>query len=414
MTKKLHFLILITIILYSSAEAQKDIRPGFVVLNSGDTIRGFIDYRGDLNNASKCTFYRETEAESEVYLPGGIASYRFENGRFYISRIVNIDNKPSNVFLEYLINGITNLYYLRDDRGDFYFVERDGEIYQLSNGVSIVSDGQNQYYKESNLFIGQLKVIYSNAPDLIPRINSARFDRKTMMKLSEDYHNTVCTEKSCIIYAKESPDFIFTFGSVVRFDIITARYEGFMSSFDHQYKLSLKAGAGMNIQLMSINEKLNFMLKLLAGQEKSHGDYTEEPIAGIMNSYSIDFSKIKLIVIPGLKYIFPSGNVKPSASLELEFGQVISQNSEYIIQRYSNGTLVSENVKKDLLNNKFDIGLIGSAGIVTNIKMITLNVDLWGKIGGALYREYGTRAVAADISYYSRIFSAGISTSFYF
>jgi|WetSurMetagenome_2_1015567.scaffolds.fasta_scaffold00002_202 hypothetical protein len=410
---KKDLLVFLLIIITNNIFSQKNLKPGYVVLNSNDTLKGFIDYRGDILNCSKCVFYSNIEAQATTYNPGDIKAYRFNEGRYYISRNIKIKSKEKVVFLEYLVNGITSLYFYRDDLGDYYFIEKGGNIYELSHSLTVISDGERDYYKESNLYKGQLKVIYGEANDLMPKINNARFDRKTMMKLSEDYHNITCSDRKCIIYEKKLPGSIITFGPILRYDFITATYEGFMSNFDHENRQSFRIGAGMNVQLISVNEKLNFELKALIGKEKSHGYYSGTS-GEIMNTYTLDFSTTKITIIPDIKYIYPSGKVRPSVSLGLEYGQVISQNSTYKIQHLLNGTVFSEDVTDDLISNKFDIGVILTTGIVTNLKKITLNIDLWGKVGGALYREFGTKSYGSDISYYSRLFCAGLCTSLYF
>lgn len=96
---------------------------GYVITNPGDTLFGEIDYRGDLLMGKLCRF-KDNNGEEQEFLPAGIQGYRFIDSKYYISLEVN----GRNVFLEYLINGKVSIYYLRDDAGDHYYIDKEGEV----------------------------------------------------------------------------------------------------------------------------------------------------------------------------------------------------------------------------------------------------------------------------------------------
>lgn len=60
---------------------------------------------------------------AKVYYPGSIVAYRFTPGKYYVSRMVTIEEAPRNVFLEYLIEGGLALYYYRTELYTYYFLE---------------------------------------------------------------------------------------------------------------------------------------------------------------------------------------------------------------------------------------------------------------------------------------------------
>jgi hypothetical protein len=186
--------------------SQKNLQNGYVVTLENDTLLGYIDYRNARYNSKKCVFHSEKDIQPIVYLPEDIQSYRLFNNKYYVSKKIKKESGEEWVFLEYLVNGITNLYYLRSIDGAHYFIEKGSEIFELTNKVSIVSDGSNNYYRETKLYIGQLALVYSDAKQLQYAIKTAKFNRKTFIKLSEDYHNIVCTDRSCIIYERDKKD----------------------------------------------------------------------------------------------------------------------------------------------------------------------------------------------------------------
>ncbi|MDD4967801.1 MAG: hypothetical protein PHT07_00040 [Paludibacter sp.] len=69
-----------------------------------------------------CTFRHNDKDTVRHFSPDEIPGYRFPENKYYISKEVN----GKKVFLEYLINGRLNVYYLKDERGeDHYFIEKD-------------------------------------------------------------------------------------------------------------------------------------------------------------------------------------------------------------------------------------------------------------------------------------------------
>ncbi len=119
---KIKSLVLFGLIISTGVlHAQRDFRPGYIIKNSGDTLYGKIDYRNDLLMSSVCTFKANDNTINE-FLPKDILAYRLIDSKYYISREVN----GKSVFLEYLIKGKVNIYYLRDDTGDHYFLDKEG------------------------------------------------------------------------------------------------------------------------------------------------------------------------------------------------------------------------------------------------------------------------------------------------
>ncbi len=96
-----------------------------------------------------------------IKAPGDIIAYRFIDGKYYISREVN--NKK--VFLECLIKGKVNIYYLRDDYGNHYYIDKDNmKLAELpyEEGKKYVN-GKEVYY-ETTKHLGLLYTYMHDAP----------------------------------------------------------------------------------------------------------------------------------------------------------------------------------------------------------------------------------------------------------
>ncbi len=163
--------------------AQMDFRPGYIISATGDTIFGQIDYRGDLAMSTVCKF-RDTAAEITEYYPNDILAYRFIDSKYYVSREIN----SRKVFLEYLIKGKINIYYMRDDNGDHYYLDKDDvKLFELpyEEGFRYVDD--RQVFYQSKKHIGLLNYYMQDAPAFQSRIQSLeRLEHQQLIKLAED------------------------------------------------------------------------------------------------------------------------------------------------------------------------------------------------------------------------------------
>jgi hypothetical protein len=147
--------------------AQTNFQPGYVIKTNGDTVFGKIDYRGDLLMSEICKFKLNDNADEIVYSPGDIAAYRFNNDKYFISKEV----KGKKIFLEFLIKGQVSVFYMRDDNGDHFFIEKTGlGLAEIPYKESIKYKDNESYYFKSTTHIGILNLYMQDAPKLQGRI----------------------------------------------------------------------------------------------------------------------------------------------------------------------------------------------------------------------------------------------------
>lgn len=187
-----------------SLQAQTDFKQGFIVKNNDDTLFGKIDYRGDLFMGQLCRFKTNSDTVADFY-PTDLKAYKFIDSKYFISKQIN----GRAVFLEYLFNGIVNLYYLRNDSGDHYYIERDTiPLTELNYKEEIISKNGVRYLFEAKGFIGQLNYFMKDAQGIEKKIERIdKPDHAMLIKLAYDYHTQVCKDKKCIIYEKQFPLF---------------------------------------------------------------------------------------------------------------------------------------------------------------------------------------------------------------
>ncbi|MEQ8238363.1 MAG: hypothetical protein RIA69_04080 [Cyclobacteriaceae bacterium] len=200
----------------SMAFGQKDFRKGYVIENSTDTLRGYIDLRSNLDNSQECVFKASEEGEIIVYSPKEIQSYRLGNEKYYVSKEVTIGETHSTVFLEYLVDGISDLFYLKLPREAFYFLEgEDGSLLRLSNDTKIVTQREEGYFGDQVSYSGKsnqyrriLMSTFRDSPETIEKIQNTAFTHEGLIKITKDYHENTC-DWDCTLFGRKRKNLIF-------------------------------------------------------------------------------------------------------------------------------------------------------------------------------------------------------------
>lgn len=329
--------------------AQTSFKPGFVISLNNDTTYGEIDSRGDLQMSKICRF---KDAANEVieYYPGDILAFRFVDGKYFVSKQYGGESE----FLEFLIKGKVNIYYLRSDDGNRYFIDKEDlgltEI-PYEEGIRMV-DGKRVLYN-STKHIGFLKILMQDAPELFPQINvMQKPGHNNLMKLAEKYHNTVCDDDKCIVYEKKLPVFKVepeVVAGVVRYmDVVHA-----VNNYN------LQGGVIGNIWMPRAHENIYLRTGLV---------YARPELSGI------DKSILKIPV--QLEYIYPGKIMKPKIAYGFNFYQ-----PAYI----SVGIMAGFNIE---LSKNMSLTLQADVDFIPNeyIGMIPDKLMAYGVLSGVCFR----------------------------
>lgn len=259
------FLFITSLFISGFVQAQADFKPGYVILNSGDTLYGSIDYRGDMTMGSLCRF-KTSNNEIREYSPLDIAAYRFTESKYFISR--ELDDKM--VFLEFLIKGKLNVYYYRDGSGDHFYVDKEGErLTELvySEEVKMMKENQNtekSYLIKSNKHIGILSYYMQDAPYMQSKIrNMDKPEQRNLISLAEEYHNEVCKGEECVIFEKELPLF------KTNLEIIGG-FADYGQVNDYANRFMIQTGVLIHIWMPRINEKLYFKTGIIYSRPETN------------------------------------------------------------------------------------------------------------------------------------------------
>ena len=268
--------------------AQKDFRAGYIIKCTSDTLFGEIDYRGDLLMGERCLFRLNEKEKETIFSPNEILGYRFNDSKYFVSKEVN----GKNVFLEFLIKGQIDIYYLRDSNGDHYFLGKEGsEINEIPYEEREIYSKNTSYQYKSTQHIGFLYFYMQDAPGFQSRIAQiGKPEHANLIKLAEDYHNKVCKDGGCIIYEKRLP--------LLKFDMeIAGGIVDFINS-DFNNKRYFQAGILAHLWMPRTSEKLYFRTGLLYSTLKTETSHK--------SVYKIPLQ---------FEYNYPKGRVIPKIAL---------------------------------------------------------------------------------------------------
>jgi hypothetical protein len=279
-------------------QAQHDYRDGYVITNGNDTIHGLIDFKDYKRNSQICQFKKSLDDSPTIFTPKDIIAYRINDDRYYVTKTITVGVDQEDMFLEYLIKGQANIYYYRDHLGDHYLIDKPGNPLKevVYKEEEIVIDHVNRL-KESTRHIGVLKAYLSDCPEIFYRIESLKKpDHDNMIALAKDYHQKICNNDSCIIYAQKKPP--------VR--IVAEPIVGFYK-YKYSEQFYLGTGALLHFWLPRSSERLYFTTGYLYSKAVIDKHYNEE---GVLVGKEISIHRIPL----HFEYIFPGQVFKPRFS----------------------------------------------------------------------------------------------------
>jgi hypothetical protein len=196
-----------TFFLFKTAGAQHDFRPGYIVTYGNDTTQGQIDYAPIKINSIMCNFRPDSTAPVKIYSAADLKSYSFFSGRRCVTKNIKIGDKPALYFLEYIVSGEINLYYLKNSGFEYYFIEQSGKMHELRTGYQTYIENGVTYSKASEKYKSTLLAVLKDAPGISEEIEHTHFDRQSLTALIVTYHQLINKPTSYKIYPASEDKF---------------------------------------------------------------------------------------------------------------------------------------------------------------------------------------------------------------
>jgi hypothetical protein len=397
---KAFFITAMALLLFIRVSAQSDFRNAYYVNNSGDTIYGQINYRGDISNASKCEFKHDASTNIQTFHPGEIKAYRFINGRYFISDTVTANNKTKVVFLEYLLDGVADLYYFRDISGDHYYIENKGDsLIELEAYQTKHIEGIGEVLKESDKYIGLLKLSFSDSPEVLRETETAKLTHKSLIELTKKYHDYTCEGEECIIYVNPRPDAEMRLGLTIGFNsshFLWSDYYDDVYDFKSNKMQFLSPSIHFSSSLPKLNEKLFWDLEVNFSKNYYFSSLDIEEPSENTRYFDMHVHAKKIKASTGLT--FAPGNDKFRARLGtgLRFDYFTS-NGVKLIEEFENNYIVNSYSYQRQLPSGLYGGFYALAGLEYHINE---------KIGFISNIHY-SKSKRSQISFYTTTFSIG-------
>ncbi len=371
-------LIFVLLLLMGSTiiKAQSNFEPGFIITLNGDTIEGFVDSRGAVRNAKICSFKNQQEDQVMDYIPSELIAYGFDGGNFYVSRNVKTISDTTPIFLEYLINGIVDIYFYRDEaNNNHYFIEKDDlKLTELDNSMNEIDINGTKFIRHSNRYIGVLNIAFNDSPSIQEKVSSIKLKRNSLIDIAMDYHNEVCEGEKCIVYSKEKLKSKFSIEPIIGIDIHTligndkTAIEQYKPSgydmealnlppkFSMMSNLNYSIGFKSSVTWPSFNERVSVNLQMKAGKYELYGKGNVGS-----NIYGLSTSGYNLMHNLFVAYTFPKGTIRPVFLVGFSYNIIFSKNEIDVLGHIYNGSGIrfTDEGSYDVLAPQYYGGLLG-------------------------------------------------------
>jgi hypothetical protein len=397
--------ISLLIITLGKLTAQSDFRPGYIITHSLDTLHGLVDYRGEIRNMKVCTFKETHDDPAREYLPDDILGYRYNTGKFYVTKTINTKEFADTVFVEFLLKGLSNLYYYNSTNYSAYFIESENkELLELNKRkIEIEKDGKI-YYKDDNRYLGVLTYAFADCPEVNKDIVHTGLTHKSLIQLTKRYHDYKCTEEACIVYEKKLPVLRIELEPLIGYAFTSLSFRDItMENVNFQMSTSPFAGLGLNLIVPRWNEKLSLRMNLSYNKDYFYGTKFETSIYAPNYNFYYHIHNSNFTGSLALNYTYPKGKIRPKVFLGF-FGQSIVESTTKIYsERIFNNNVTNDEDSADLFG-KYNKGLMGGMGMEYFLKKL--------KAFSNLRILHGSNAVGGDVA--SRSTSVRLSTGLTF
>lgn len=300
--------LILSLCICTHTKAQGVKKQGYIVLNNGDTLNGWINYRNWEKNPSTIGFLRDSTGGITDYSKHDVKAVEINGLDRYIKAIVVKDARPvtignllpaeidslitDTVLLRILIKGSKlDLYELVDNKPHFFISNQDGEIKELIYKLVAID---NYNFSTRKLFINQLKAYiigHMSATDLLKKINNANYTEKDLSRIVNEINKTSGT----VEYTAANPNkkILTSFFAGAGGGFSNLRFNGTNSAFNNmQFSASFSPFATIGIEVSSPRSLQAITLRIEASF--SHASYTatSKSSAGYSNSYSVSQTNI--------------------------------------------------------------------------------------------------------------------------
>ncbi len=259
---KIFLFISFCLFLVQYTSGQSDYKEAFIITPENDTLHGFIKDEGEGKFTRYCLFRENILGDTRKYFPEEIKAFRFTSGPYYISKNIGSGADMNYIFVEFLVDGIVNLFFYFDEEGEHFLLEKEGEYFQeLKNTQNIIRVEGSDRIKESKEYLGFLNYAFRDYPEIQPKLNNLELSQNSLVRITRNYHDYVCTEdEPCVVYQKKIKPPVISYGiySGIRF----YRFQFLIDMGSSEVYHSIPVGVFFNSTLPYTRNRLSMQLEL--------------------------------------------------------------------------------------------------------------------------------------------------------
>jgi hypothetical protein len=321
-----------------AVQAQSNFKPGYIITNQQDTVTGWINFRTDKRNQKQCEFKPDLKLAVKIYLPQDIAGYRFtDEGKYYVSHEIQLNETSQKVFLEFLVKGIMNLYYYADEVDYYFFENQDGKMEVVSQQPERVD---NMIIRQDNEYISRIRSLFQDYQTIVQKTEKLKFNQRSMMDVAEEYHNEVCTTgESCIIFRNRHPDDegirykISVYGGLQLSNYVFSTY--YMRSSKHRAS-NVSPLLGAQVNWMNPRWSNSFSLQLEASFSQFKSDIPKKANRYVNNDYpnvrATSYEALASSLRAGVKYTYPKYIISPTAEAGIALTYLLEEKGAGVLR----------------------------------------------------------------------------------
>jgi hypothetical protein len=354
----------------STAQAQADFRPGYIVEASGDTVRGQVDYRGAQRSARLTRFRAASESPVTDYTPVQLRAYGFASGKQYQTESVALAGAASEpYFLEVIVLGPTSLLSLRgkDDAEHLYLRKGSQPLQELIQRTEETFVNDTRYLRNTNEFQRTLAASMQDCPVVQPSLTKLRYSVGSLAAVVRQYNACVGGSPA----TTSNPDeknagqfMLIVGGQASRLDIRRLNAD---RSNSIRGKAQPTIGIAAHVALARLNPHLAVRLEALYSPlvvYKTEYDYKAANDV-YTTHYQMEVKQSSIRIPLFLRYTFPSKRVQPFIQAGVS-GNILLQLKNQERTRFADRPAFPEYTAWRPIVEKprqFEQGLLGGLGL---------------------------------------------------
>lgn len=182
-------------------------------------------FNSSQKNNKFCYFMAYGSKEKKIYAPADISGYRFDEGKYYVSKRVPVYNDTLSLFVEYIMQARASFYYVKYNSTDHYYIETSDGFSELSEPEKINIINNTHFYKHPGYY-GKLTFYLDDCPEIRPAIQNTKLNHKDLISLGQEYHRLTCATNDCVVFERDVKSTVFTIGPLVGFAVSSVSFGG--------------------------------------------------------------------------------------------------------------------------------------------------------------------------------------------